>query len=436
MLLAGSTAFARGLMLLALPILTRIYSPIDFEVLAIFVALTGVFSAAACLRFELAVPLPESDNVAANLLVTALGIALLVSVSALISVVCMLAMFPEARWLEKLGYLIWLWPAAVLVCGLYNALQYWATRRKWFESVAKTRVVQGVGGAGSQLLLGFGGVGPVGLIAGYIVSVGAGIAGLYNRIRREDRVLFQNLRSSELLSSAREYSRFPTWSSTEALANGIGNGLPIILIASLVLGPEAGFVFLAMRMLGVPMALIGTSVGQVYLSEAAAKHRSGQLGLFSAKVFNGLIRTGVGPLIFAGITVGPFSEILFGRDWGRVGELILWMTPWFVMQLLGSPVSMVMQVKQRQKLMLGVVVAGVLLRAGSIFAANYFLSDAIGESFAVASAVYYLLVCLVVYRVADVSSNELFRGVLDNTGVLAAWFAGGLALRLFTTAIL
>jgi len=47
--LAGGTAFAQLITMLLMPVLTRLYSPEDFNVLAVYVALVSVASVAASL---------------------------------------------------------------------------------------------------------------------------------------------------------------------------------------------------------------------------------------------------------------------------------------------------------------------------------------------------------------------------------------------------
>ena len=70
--LAGGTAFAGALAVLVLPLLTRIYSPAEFGVMGVFAALMSMISVVACLRYEIVIPLPETDESAANLLAVAI----------------------------------------------------------------------------------------------------------------------------------------------------------------------------------------------------------------------------------------------------------------------------------------------------------------------------------------------------------------------------
>lgn len=57
-ILVGGTAFAQALMVLVLPLLTRLYTPEDFNVLAVYASILSIISVAACLRLEITVPLP------------------------------------------------------------------------------------------------------------------------------------------------------------------------------------------------------------------------------------------------------------------------------------------------------------------------------------------------------------------------------------------
>ena len=70
-ILVGGTAFAQGIAILALPILTRLYTPEEFSLLAIYTSLLLTLSAASCLRFEIAIPIPKSDSEAIHLVLLA-----------------------------------------------------------------------------------------------------------------------------------------------------------------------------------------------------------------------------------------------------------------------------------------------------------------------------------------------------------------------------
>ena len=428
-LLVGGTAFAQALMVLVLPILTRLYSPQDFSVLAVYASLLGIISVAACLRLDIAIPMPEADGDAANLLALALGFCLLVSVAAALPI--LLAPAAIARLLHQPGLRAYLWllPIGVLLAGTYSALQYWATRKKIFGVIAKTRMTQAIGAAGTQLGMGWLGLAPSGLLVGQAISSGAGVVGLGRRVLTVDRAALDDVSLPNMRRLFREYDRFPKYSTFEALANTGGIQLPVILIAALAIGPEAGFLMLGMRVIQVPMNLIGNAISQVYLAHAPEEYRAGTLGKFTAGILGGLMKTGVGPLLFAALVAPQAFALIFGEKWQRAGVLVAWMTPWFVAQLMSSPVSMVMHVRNRQRGMMILTIAGLCLRVGAIAAAAAFLPGRLSEMYAVSGAVFYLACFLIFSNLAGLRLQDYRLLLKSGFNFVALWVLLGLVAR-------
>ena len=70
--LVGGTTSAQVLTVMAAPLLTRLYTPEDFGVLAVYAGLLALFSVISSLRYELAIPLPETKREAINVLILSL----------------------------------------------------------------------------------------------------------------------------------------------------------------------------------------------------------------------------------------------------------------------------------------------------------------------------------------------------------------------------
>jgi len=365
-ILVGGSAVAQLLSLLMLPIVTRLYTPADFSTLAVYSALLTILTAVACLRLEIAIPLPENDSDAVNLLAIALGASLIFSIVIGLIVI----IFPEiiAEFLRQpmLAKYLWLLPIGICVTAFYNALQFWTTRKKEFSRIARTRMEQAVGGSMTQIGLGWLGATPLGLLLGQIVSSAAGVFGLGQRALINDRENIHSISWQEMKRVLKRYERFPKISIIESLANNAAIQVPVVLIAAMAIGPEAGYLALAMRVMQAPLGLIGGAISQVYLSRAPEKHRENRLGEFTASILGGLTKTGVGPLIFAGFVAPDVFGLVFGEDWRRAGELVAWMTPWLIFQFLSSPVSMALHVTGQQGVAMGLQCFGLALRVLSV----------------------------------------------------------------------
>ena len=62
LVLSSGVGISQLIPLIALPFLTRYYSPYDFGILAIFLALTQLIAISSTLRLEMAVVLPKNDT--------------------------------------------------------------------------------------------------------------------------------------------------------------------------------------------------------------------------------------------------------------------------------------------------------------------------------------------------------------------------------------
>ncbi|HIB85036.1 MAG TPA: translocase, partial [Chromatiaceae bacterium] len=168
--LMTGTTLAQAIPIAISPILTRLYTPEDFGVLALYMAVTALVSAIATGRYELAIMLPKNDVDAANI------VALTITVTSMISLVTLSVVMiynteitlllgnPEiSNWL----YIV---PLTVFLTGVYQSLNYWSNRKKHYKRLSTSRVLQSGTGAGASLSMGGAGFSSGGLIIGQIVG--------------------------------------------------------------------------------------------------------------------------------------------------------------------------------------------------------------------------------------------------------------------------
>jgi len=406
--LVGGTAFGQALMVLVLPLLTRLYTPADFSLVAVYTSVLGIVAVAACLRLEIAIPLPLRDEDAINLLALALCCSAGVAVLSGIIVGLLPDQIVGLIKQPNLQPYLWLLPLGIWFSSSYAALQFWMIRKKNFSVIAKTRMTQAVGSAGIQAGLGWIGIAPLGLLLGQMINSGAGIFGLAQNVLRNNSISLRSVNWQSMKRLLFEYKRFPKYSIFESLANSINTQLPIIIIAALAAGPEAGFFMLGSRLMHAPMALIGGAVAQVYLSQAPEELRKGTLGKFSAHIIGGLMKAGVGPLIFACIVAPVAVPLVFGDQWQRAGDLITWMGPWFIMEFLVSPISMALHVTHSQQAALILQILGLVMRVGLTAAAGYWAHSWIVEAYAVSSFCFYFVYFCVVASITKIKILDLF----------------------------
>lgn len=407
--LVGGTVFAQGISIIALPILTRLYSPKDFALLAVYTSIVSILAVASGLRFEIAIPIPENENEA--LYLTLIALLSNFSISIVIGVIIFFFHSEIVLLLNQPDFknLIWLVPIGVLLIGIYNTLQYWSTRKKSFPLIAKTRMVQSISGTLVQIVLGIINISISGLIIGQIIKFSAGIRKLSTNLFGELGKIIPHIKIKYLKENFEKNSKFPKFSTFEALANAMSLQIPVIMIAALSASEDAGYLALAMQIMAIPMGFIGGAVSQVYLANAPVKYKTGNLTQYTLQCVLNLMKIGVMPISIICILAPIVIPYIFGAEWQRAGEMMLWMLPWYIMQFITSPVSMSLHITNNQKIALILQIIGLFIRAGGVWVFSMLMVDKIFEYYALSGFIFYILYFIVVLLVIKNSDKLLVK---------------------------
>jgi O-antigen/teichoic acid export membrane protein len=316
-----------------------------------------------------------------------------------------------------------------------SALQFWYVRRQSFVALARARIGQSIAAAATQLACGWAGIAPAGLLLAQMLNSGMACLTLGYRVLRNEPALRRSVSLPRMRAMFRQYDRFPKLSTLEAVSNAAQAYLPLIMIAALVSGQEAGYLGLAMYAVQAPMTLLGGAVSQVYLSRAAHEHREQRLGTFTTEVFGRLLRIGVGPIVFGGLVAPDAFAIVFGQDWRRAGDLVVWMTPWFVLQFLAFPLSMALPITRSHKTSLVLQTGGMLVRVAAVQLAALLIPSRISESYALSGFLMYAAFLAVVLHVVAARKRDVLAEVKGAAPYILAWAAAGVLIHLALAAL-
>ena len=372
MVMSSATAIGQGIAILAAPILTRLYSPEDFGVLGVYASILGIVSVIASLRYEQAIPLPRRDRVAVNVLV--LGALIIVAISLLTGALATVFGAKIAVWtnIPRHQFVLYLIPLGVLLTGLYQALNYWAVRHQSYKRIARTTLLQGGGSTATQLAFGAFGAGPIGLVAGQILGNSAGLVSLTRLLTEDPSKPLAAVSRQNLKRVARRYRRFPQWFTWSALLNSVGLMGPAILLAGYYGAAVVGWYALVQRLLGMPTALLGRSVTNVYFSESArlAREAPTELNDMFLDVLRKLSLLGCVTIIPVGLASPYIFPVIFGAEWTSAGRYALILSPMILLQFLSSPFGVTLAVLERQDLAILREIIRVGLLGSALFAAG------------------------------------------------------------------
>ena len=363
--LAGGTAFAQVLAVAISPVLSRLYGPEEFGILAALASTAGLLGVGASLRYQVAIPLPQERQPAKDLLRISLGLA--VGSTLVISGLAFgfaPRLFAWLRVPEAAGYW-WFIPLATGGMAVYEALYHWILRLRDYRRLMQTRVWQSTSNAAASITLGLGYPGPLGLLVGGVLYQAAGIGSLLRAVRAAPDLGPHPPPWQSAVRTAREYAAFAVFGCPAALMNASGLMLPPLMMVGLY-GAEAGGAFsFAFRFVSVPMALVGTAVSQVFLAEASPllAQRPAEVRVLFNRFVLRLLPFSVA-LMLGGLVCPWLFPPVFGAGWTQAGWFAAFLAFSCAAQMLVSPVSNIAVLTRQQGCQLGLDslrVAGVVL---------------------------------------------------------------------------
>lgn len=401
LLLAGGTALGQIVVALSSPALTRLYSPEQLGLLAIFVSVLSPVLSLAALRYEVAIVLPRRDEIALQLLYLSLG---LVAVTSILTGIAVLTL---GRWMAavlnvpELSHYLWLLPLSVFAGGIFQSLTYWGIRRRQFKSIGQARLSQSLVLVATQLGMGLLSVVPLGLLLGDAASRAAGSTRLardvFHQARNRDRPDWDSINGV-----ARRYKRFPQFSVGPSVLNSLSLQLPSILLSAQFGATPVGLFAIGQRILGLPLNLVSSSIGQVFLGDVAGAAHAGPQAL--ARRFTRAVRilaaVGSAVVIPAALVAPLVFGSLFGEQWAVAGQYLQLLSPMLIAQFVAAPMGVILDVLERQDLHLIREVARI-----SLLLLAWWISQGWSEGpmamvgvLSIASATGYLLGLLLVRR--------------------------------------
>lgn len=346
------TTIAQAIPIAISPILTRIYTPEDFGLFALFIAIASIFGSIANGRYELAIMLPKKDEDAINIFALGFLITLVLSLVLFLLVILFHDYFVMLLNNDAIGLWLYFVPIAVFFIGLFNVLNYFNTRKKNYKDIANATIVKSIVLAIVQLSIGFMKQGASGLISGQILSqMFANLRLLKNIIK--DKLLISKISKVKIIALAKRYKDFPKFSMWAILANTLSFHLTNILISSFFSIATLGFYSLVQRLLGMPSALIGNSIGQVFFQQATKeKQETGKaINAFNTTVKK-LIIIGLPSFGILFFIVEDLFAFVFGEEWRIAGVYAQIVIPLFFVRFVVATVSAIDTIMERQNIFL------------------------------------------------------------------------------------
>jgi len=343
---------AQAIPILVSPIMTRLYSPNDFGLIALFTSIVSIFTAISTGRYESTVMLPVKDQDALTLLVLTLLVTLL---AAALSYIAILLFSDKLVGLvDHPDFSFWIYaiPIFVIFTAFYQPLNYWLNRKKLYRVMSSRSIIQSISGSLTSLGCGFGGLTRIGLFVGSFVGQSASLGMVGWQLWKEEKHGIKAVNVNALKQRAKEYKDFPLYAAPTSLLEVAYLQAPILYITYIYGAFYVGLFSLTMRVLSLPATFIGNAVGQVYYQRIATiRHeKPDALTRFILKSAGYLALIVAAPIMLIGLSGSFLFSFVFGTQWQTAGVFAQIMAVAIGLQVVVSPLSTIMSVSGNVKL--------------------------------------------------------------------------------------
>lgn len=344
------TTIAQAIPIAISPILTRIYTPEDFGVFALYMSIASILSVVATGQYESAIMLPKKNEDAINIVLLSIIISFFVSFITLVIVFIFNVQITNLLGNAKISNWLYFIPITVLLTGMYQSFNYWSNRAKEYKRLSINSVIQSSTISGANLSMGFGGFGSSGLILGNFLGQVISTFFLGKIFLLKERIKLRTIKKLKMFALAKKYIDFLKFSTFSSLLNSLSFNLFSILLAKIFSVNILGFYSLIYRILTLPSTLIGNSISQVYFQESIRQKNiyGNNKNIFLATLKKLFI---ISSLIYIPMYfyIEELVTFVFGEKWKISGEIARILLPLMFIRFISSILSSTLTTYEKQK---------------------------------------------------------------------------------------
>jgi lipopolysaccharide exporter len=336
--LVSGTAISQIILLLALPILARVYVPSDFGQLAMILALLLVISPFGTLRYETAILLDGKPHCSFSLVILSV-------ILSIISTIVLFFILPTLLKVAAIDFIIeslYILPFLFLLMSINEIFTSWHIKKKRFKKVTIGKIIQAFFTVSMQIYLAImHDFDYKGLLFGY--TVGLCVSALYYIqvfIKEDHKYTNYKESFSQIKVVAVLHKKFPLYSTWATVLSSLSNHLPIILFGKYFSIAVTGNYEMARKLIRGPMSMIGQSmfrvtsqrIGKMLDKEKEASKKLLSVMMSSANYI-------VIPISILAFFLEDGIVFILGEQWAVAGVYAQIILPWMFVLFLSWPLT-------------------------------------------------------------------------------------------------
>lgn len=403
------TFLSQAIPLIALPFLSRLYSPTEFGYFSLYFVWALILGNCLSLRYEMSIVFAKSNRLA-NLV----GKVCLINI-ALVSVVCLvllsLYLTVSTHFFGEDYDIIFI--LSTLLSGVAIALANieinFRNRKGHYKEMSLIMISQQFLSAVMKILFGVGFSLGIGIYLGHTIGlVVVSSVCLYLILKRS---LKKSVRRADYIAILKKYKKLPLFNLPLTLLTSFSNGFLIIVLTSFEMFVAAGLVGLSRTLINAPVGIVTRSIGKVFFELAAKglKKEHTAVETFVDKMMDIILLLGVAPAVFISVHSETFLVYFLGEDWVGVGVYASFLIPVAFMLLLTGWPERVFEVANKQEVILKYQVLCDSITILTLVVVSFLFKEPIYTvaSYSVCAVLYNLGYLYLVYKVGGFDMRGL-----------------------------
>ena len=373
---ASGTVGAQIIAFLFVPIITRLYGPVQYGELGAFLSLINIFLPIVTMGYGAAIVLPKTSRQVKGLI--QLSFIISISFAFLIFMIGFVVIkntnIIGDRYPIISDYLFII-PLLLLISAFNEVGLAFLQRLKKFKNIAASTVTHATINYGGQAFIGLFYPVSISLIFTHVMSLAIKSI-LVFRMGKIDIISGYNWKVISYV--AIRYKDFPLYRAPQLLLNAFSQSVPVLILAYFFSPGVVGYYSLARFSLAVPISLLGRSVSSVFyphFNELFLQRKP--IYKVLAKATLNLACIGIIPFGTVIIYGSELFELVFGSDWSVAGSYAGYMSLWLYFALVNLPCVSIIPVIKAQSWYLKYEVCSLIFRALAMVITINYTKDAI-----------------------------------------------------------
>lgn len=363
-LLAGNL-FAQVLGIIAIPIITRLYSVEAYGVFSVILASTAILASISSASIYLAILIPKLERDAKN--IAKLSIIFTIVFSLVLMLILVLNENRIKEYFNINFYVLITIPLLVVLQSVYTTMTYWGVRQEYFGKVSKSKLTESLVDRVSSISLGF-----LGQTSTYSLIFSRALAGFSAILQLLN--LWSNSKKAKsstaiYFSLIRKYKNYILFNTPSMLLISCVMQLPVILIAMFFSPEAAGLYAIANRVVNIPVSALGSAISKTFMKRIADDYRNDnfvKIGIEGVEFYRLLFSLLLVPFSLLIVTSEQIFKLVLSNDWAGAGEIAQLLAYLAMSTLLTQSFGGIFDVYQKQKSRLYFHIVNLIVRVSAI----------------------------------------------------------------------